>query len=178
MEREKRLLTKYANYPSLSEFSARPELTNASKWGATFGVTLLVGELIIEQVKHLHPEFGTVMRQLLILLLSELEHPQHDYLVEPLEKAIHLKLTNPDGTEIPEEKRAQQIRSIMKKLVESIAIVGTGYGIIETEEEGLSITPLGKRVLLHLMDASEFVEDMTKAHANFQSAKPKLSMMG
>src|SRR5271157_6337039 len=46
---ERRLLQKYADYPTLSEMASEPEaLMNGTKWGATFGVTVLVSGLIIE----------------------------------------------------------------------------------------------------------------------------------
>jgi len=46
-----RLLEKYAKYPTLSEFSFHPSLVGATKWGATFGVAIMVRALVIDQVR-------------------------------------------------------------------------------------------------------------------------------
>ena len=58
IEEEGKLLDRYAKYPTLTEFQLMPHLYDGTKWGATFGVTLLVGELIFEQLRISHPHFG------------------------------------------------------------------------------------------------------------------------
>jgi len=176
IEKEKVLLQKYVNYPTFSEFAASPAMYDGYKWGATFGVTLLVGELIFEQLRISHPHFGPVIRQLFILLLSELDHPQHAYLIEPLEKHLRFKVTTEGGEEVSQQQQHAFVRDLVNKFVETTVAVSDGYGIVEARPGGVAITPLGKRVLLHLVDASKFVEEMTKAHTKFQSIKPKLSM--
>ena len=55
---EKKLLDKYAKYPTLTEFQLMPNSYDGYKWGATFGVTLLVGELIFEQLKIVFVQVG------------------------------------------------------------------------------------------------------------------------
>jgi hypothetical protein len=47
MGEEKELLRKYANYPTLTEWEMMPNLRTGTKWGSTFGVTVLIGELIL-----------------------------------------------------------------------------------------------------------------------------------
>lgn len=176
IEKERVLLKKYANYPTFSEFSASPAIYNGYKWGATFGVTLLVGELIFEQLKSSHPHFGAVIRPLFVLLLSELENPQHEYLIEPLEKHLRFKVTNESGAPVPMAKQKTYVRDLVNQLADTMVALCDSYGLVKVKKGGVTITPLGKRVLLHLVDASKFVEDMTKAHAKFQTAKRKLSM--
>jgi hypothetical protein len=68
------------------------------------------------------------------------------------------------------------VRDLVNQFVETTVAISDGYGIVEAKPGGVAITPVGKRVLLHLVDASKFVEEMTKAHAKFQSIKPRLSM--
>lgn len=176
IEEEGKLLDRYAKYPTLTEFQLMPHLYDGTKGGATFGVTLLVGELIFEQLRISHPHFGPVIRQLFILLLSELDHPQHAYLIEPLEKHLRFKVTTEGGEEVSQQQQHAFVRDLVNKFVETTVAVSDGYGIVEARPGGVAITPLGKRVLLHLVDASKFVEEMTKAHTKFQSIKPKLSM--
>jgi hypothetical protein len=176
MEREKALLKKYVDYPTLSEFVATPSMYDGYKWGATFGVTLLVGELIFEQLKSAHPHFSPVIRQLFVLFLTELEHPQHEYLIEPLEKHLRFKITDETGGAVPADRQKAFVRDLVNQLADTIVALGESYGLIKVKKGGVAITPVGKRVLLHLLDASKFVEDMTKAHAKFQISRPKLSM--
>ena len=176
LDQEKAILDKYAKYPTLTEFQLMPSSFDGYKWGATFGVTLLVGELIFEQLKSSHPHFGGVIRPLFVLLLSELEDPQHEYLIEPLEKHLRFKITTENGEAVPLKKQKAYVRDLVSQLADTMVALCESYGIVKVKKGGVAITPLGKRVLLHLLDASKFVEDMTTAHAKFQTAKPKLSM--
>jgi len=173
---EKKLLEKYAKYPTLTEFQLMPNSYDGYKWGATFGVTLLIGELIFEHLRSAHQHFGPAIRQLFVLLLSELDHPQHEYLIEPLEKHLRFRVTDEAGEAVSEERQKAFVRDFVNQLANTMVALCEGYGLVKVRKGGVSITPLGKRVLLHLVDASKFVEDMTKAHAKFQTAKPKLSM--
>jgi hypothetical protein len=175
MAEEKKVLTKYAKYPTLTEYHFSPNCYDGSKWGATFGVTLLVGELIFEQLKSAHPPFSNISRQLFLLLMNELDNPQHEYLIEPLENALRFKVTS-NGTKVTKDKQKQFARGLINQFVDTAITLCSGYGLIKAKKGGVAITPLGKRVLLHLVDASKFIEDMTAAHSKFQTAKPKLSM--
>ena len=177
MEQEQRLLGKYASYPTLTEFAINPKTYDQGKWGATFGVALIVGELVFEQVRHMQPQFGSVLRQMFILLLNELDNPTHEYLVQPLEKSLKFEVTSEDGGEVPSEKQKLYVRSLVQGLIEDFIMVATEYGIVDTTEEGFFITEMGKRVLLHMLDVSKFIEEMLEAHGRFQSSKPKLSVV-
>jgi hypothetical protein len=176
MEEEKKLLTKYAQYPTLTEYQLLPNSYDGFKWGATFGVTLLVGEFIFEQLKMAHPHFTPVVRQLFVLFLSELDNPQHEYLIDPLEKSVKLFKITEEGKEVSPEKQKVIKRNLVNQFVETTVTLSEGYGIVKVKKGGVVITPLGKRLLLHLVDAAKFIEDMTQAHSKFQTSKPKLSM--
>jgi hypothetical protein len=156
---QKRLLEKYAGYPTLTEFAQDPQLTNVYKWGATFGVASLAGLLVVEEVRHLQPHFAAVARQLYFLLLKELDQPQHKYLVEALGKALKLPA-----------KSARSTNGLLARLVEAYAVVSIQFGLMSAAP-GLSLTPTGKRVLLHLADAQRFVEETAQAHAKVRPAE-------
>src|SRR5271157_336861 len=124
MADEKAILTSYANNPTLTEFSLVPSLRYGTHWGATFGVTLLVGELILEQVKAMQGMFEPVLRRMFLLLLMEMDKHQYQYLVEPLEKALKFRITKPDGGEVPPEVQKNYTRRLVASLVTDFVVVG------------------------------------------------------
>jgi hypothetical protein len=172
MADERKILEKYANNPTLTEFNLMPNLAAGTRWGATFGVTLLVGELILEQVKAMQGLFEPMLRRLFLILLMELDRPKHHYLVEPLEKALRFKINKPDGGPVPLEEQEAYRKRLVHNLAESFIIVSIEYGLVQTKSEGFQITNLGKRVLLHLLDAEKFVTLLVEAHARFQTIHP------
>src|SRR5271166_2806341 len=67
MKAESILLEKYGMNPTMTELNAMPHTPDlAIKWGATFGVALLVGELILEQVRQLQGTFEHALRGLYV----------------------------------------------------------------------------------------------------------------
>jgi hypothetical protein len=173
---ETKVLEKYAKYPTLTECQLMPNSYDGYKWGSTFGVTLLVGELIFKQLVAAHPQFTPAIRQLYIIFLTELDNPQHEYLIEPLEKCLKYTVTSESGEEFSIDKEKQFIRDLVTGMTDTMVAVSEGYGIIRVKKGGILLTPRGKRILLHLVDASKFVDEMTKAHTKFQANKPQFSM--
>jgi len=171
IEKEKELLGKYAKYPTFTEFQFTPSLSSGIKWGATFGVTLLVGELICEQLKVAYPSFNSIIRKLFIVLLSELDNPQHDYLIDSLEKHLTFQITAEDNQEIKPEQQKIIVHNLVNKFTETAVILSEAYGIVNVEERGVTITSTGRRVLMHLIDAMKFIDELTKAHTKFQSVE-------
>jgi hypothetical protein len=174
MADERHILEKYANNPTLTEFNLIPHLAGGTHWGATFGVTLLVGELVLEQVKAMEGKFEPLLRRLYLILLMELDKPKHNYLVEPLEKATNFKVTKPDGSPVPLEDQVAYKRRMIHHLVESYLVISLEYGIVESLQSGFVLTDLGKRVLLHLLDAEKFVTLLVEAHTRLQGIKPSI----
>jgi hypothetical protein len=180
MAEERKILEKYAKNPTLTEYNLIPNLKGGTHFGATFGVALLVGELILEQVKVMQGQFENVLRRAFLTLLIELDAPKHSYLVEPLEKAMKFTITRPDGSIPPPEEQAAHKRKMVQGLIETFLVVSVEYGIVsvveDVEERAYSyrLTNLGKRILLHLLDAEKFVALLVEAHTKFQTIRPKL----
>jgi hypothetical protein len=169
MAEEKKILTKYANNPTMTEFNILPNLKGGTHFGATFAVAVLVGELILEQVKAMQGKFKPVVHRMFMILLMELDRPKHKYLVEPLEKAMTFNVTKPDGSPVPLEEATAYKKRMVHSLVETFLIVCIEYGLVTTANQGYHITELGRRVLLHLLDAEKFVTLLVEAHHRFQS---------
>lgn len=166
----KRLLEKYATYPTLAEFAKSPKLANVYKWGSTFGVAALVGILVIEEVKTLQPRFTPALRQIFLLLLKELDNPQHKYLIDPLIQTLGVRVVIEN---VDTSMRGDFLRQAMSNLVESFVLVSMHFGVVTLMRGKVSLTPTGKRVLAHLADTARFIEEMGLAHTAFQKHKHK-----
>lgn len=178
MAEERKILTKYANAPTLTEFNEIPNLKGGTHFGATFGVTLLVGELILEQVKAMQGQFEPVLRRMFLIMLMELDNPKHTYLIEPLEKAMRFTITKPDGGPVPQDEQFVFKRKMVQGLAETFLIVAVEYGIVSVGDSDEQVhtyhlTELGRRILLHLLDAEKFVALLVQSHTRFQQARPK-----
>lgn len=169
------LLENYAKHLTFTEINALPpKKAEAMKWGATFGVSLLVGELILEQVKQIQGSFSNILRILYTLLLKELDNPQTPFMIDPLMKAVSMEITAPNREISPEERLAIKTKLIIQ-LVDTFATVSASYGIMEIYEgDKYALTPVGKRVLLHLIDIETYIQLLSEAHKRFQREKPIL----
>ncbi len=175
---QSRLLEKYAKYPTLSEFAFHPSLVGASYWGATFGVAIMVKTLILDPIRATMPVFAPFMRNIYMLVLKELNNPTHEFLIEPLEEAIKFRVTaGEDGEEVDNEKSKMLTRRLLYQAIESLLMISVQYGTVEAAPVGFCISDMGRRCLLHLVDADIFLNEMVEAHKRFQQQKPKLSFV-
>lgn len=173
-----KLLDKYAKYPTLSEFSFHPSLSGGTKWGATFGVAIMVKALIVDQIKATMPMFAPFMRNVYLIILKELNNPTHEFLIEPLEEVVKFRVTAGEGgEEINDDKSKMLTRRLLYQATERLLMISVQYGVVEAAPIGFAISDLGRRVLLHMIDADIFLNELTAAHKRFQSEKPKLSMI-
>lgn len=164
------LLEKYAKYPTMTEFNIMPNTADlAIKWGATFGVALLIGELVLEQVKQLQGTFEAALRPLFLLLLCELNSPKHDYMLDSLERAVKIELLDKSGAPLPLEKQTAVKRHLLRQLAEAFCLVSVSYGLMDAHEGGAySLTQIGRRVMLHLKDIQQYISIISEAHTRFQ----------
>jgi hypothetical protein len=172
---ERKLLNKYASYPSLTEWNLMPELHSGTKWGSTFGVTILVGELILENLRQLHAGFSlSILQKMFMAILGELNKPSTVYLVDSIHRMTNFNVERADGQPLDEKDKEAFVHQVLTQILESFVSISEKYGLVEEKGPGVSITPLGQRVLLHLKDASDFVIILTEAHTRLQTEKPRL----
>ena len=129
-------LEKYARYPTLTEYEKVPHLADGEKWGATFGVTALVGALILDHARRMIGVRSDLRLEYLRFL---------DALAAPGAAPIDMNALN-----------------------RVFAILSENYGIVWTSESQLSLTVAGKRVYLHLLDATKFVQEASEAAQKFK----------
>jgi hypothetical protein len=124
------LLEKYARYATFTEFKAMPHLADSEKWGATFGVTTLVGALIL------------LPAQTLLNTTESLKDVYVKYLIDM-------------------DSKTQAIK--MDKVYAVLTILSENHGIVWAKGEKISLTVVGKRILLHLLDAAKFIDEIVAA---------------
>jgi len=131
-----KVLEKYARYATLTEFKLTPNLADSEKWGATFGVTAIVGAIVLEQARQLL-RVQSDLRLEFLRFLADLD--------EQGKKPINMNALN-----------------------RIFAVLSESYGIVWVNDDKISLTVVGRRVYLHLLDAMKFVDDVTEATQKFQ----------
>lgn len=58
----------------------------------------------------------------------------------------------------------------MDALTRLFAMLSDSYGIIWTKDNAISLTVVGRRVYLHMLDAMKFVDDVAEASSKYQEA--------
>jgi hypothetical protein len=180
MKEESELLTSYAIRPTLSEWAYNGGLEGfyegQQTWGATFAVALLVGELILEQIRSMHPQFTPAIKGVFIQLLAAEAQMRTTLDEDELENIVmKFNIAKPDGSPIQDEGVKAKIQASLNDMVSTIIATGLEYGLFEDKGEGAHlITNLGVRVMLHMQDVMRFVATMAEAHKKFQSEAPAL----
>lgn len=172
MKEESELLRSYAMRPTLAEWAQQggPEVESTGTWGASFGVAILTGELVLEQIRQMHPQFAHAVRPIFLSLLtvtSQMKGAIDDGEIERV--VMKFQFTKPDGSPFEDEIK-DMIHKSIADVVQTIVATGVEYGLFEERESGAQqITELGQRVLLHMTDIQEFLGIMGEAHKRFQS---------
>lgn len=182
MKEESELLRSYAIRPTLTEWAYNGGINDlmpygsAQAWGATFAVAILTSELVLEQVRAMHPQFTPTIKSVFLQLLAAETQMKTTLSEGELEDVVmKFNVTKPDGTPIEDESIKKQIQAGLNDLVSTIVATGLEYGLFEDRGKGAHIiTNLGVRVLLHMQDTLRFVLVMSEAHKKFQSEVPAL----
>lgn len=182
MKEESELLTSYAIRPTLTEWVYNSGISDTNlfggtnAWGATFAVAILTSELVLEQVRAMHPQFAPTIKSVFLQLLAAETQMKTTLDEGELENVVmKFNVTKPDGTPINDESIKKQILAGLTDLVSTIVATGLEYGLFEDRGKGAHIiTNLGVRVLLHMQDTLRFVSVMAEAHKRFQSEAPAL----
>jgi hypothetical protein len=182
MKEESELLAVYAMRPTLTEWSIQGGLEQngfyegAATWGATFGVAILTSELVLEQIRKMHPQFSPAVKGVFLSLLTAESNVHTELNSSELEHiAMNFNVTKLDGSPIEDEGVQENIKASLNDMVQTIVATGLEYGIFEERNKGSHmITEVGIRVLLHMQDVQKFVGIMTEAHGRFQSEAPAL----
>jgi hypothetical protein len=170
MARERELLEKYSNLATLIEHERYPGLRGGMQAGATFGVTTIIGEVLLANIRVLCPAFARAHRSLIFIMLNEISKPSSDDndLVDTFMRSMAIELKK-DDWEITAQERQRLLRAMMTPLAEAMVRVSIKYGLIESiDDEGYTITSLGTRVMLHLYSAQKFIEAIAEAHTRLQ----------
>jgi hypothetical protein len=177
MKDEANLLKTYAFRLTLTEWAMGGVTAgNTAQWGATFGVALIVGELILAQVNSMHPGYGAAIKGFFVNLLA-LENRLRlngDDTSEIDGLVMNFNVTKKDGTPVDDEATKTKIRKGLHEVLHTILAAGIEYGLFEETETGHQITKTGHRVMLHMHDVQTFVETLAAAHARFQNEVPAL----
>jgi len=171
LKRTKELITHYAVLPTLSEFTRNPAQAAINKWGASFGVSSIIGTVILKTLMDSFPEFSTSVKPIFIKVLRELymahennENNKEQSMMERVMENLNFSIRDKNGHDILGEKRDKVIRNRVALLLEVVAKVLEDYGMtmVEREDDQISssITPLGIRVYLHIIDVDQYIQDV------------------
>ena len=167
------LLNNYASLPTLTEFAASPVRGDIAKWGGSFGVSVLIGTVILKTLVDSFPEFNTSVKPIFIKVLRELyvanqnkdkEATEEQSMMERVMENLNFSIKDKQGVEILGEQRNKIIRNRVALLLEVIAKILEDYKLTnvtrEDDQIASSITPLGIRVFLHIVDVERYIEEV------------------
>jgi len=163
-----RLLSSYAAMPTLTEHEKSEHIQGAYKKGATFGVALIVGEMLLKQL-HTMVETDSDMDLLMLIMLLREVAPG----VNPAELLMQYIQFDFSNKQLTEDERREKSEGILGPVATILSSLAETYELIDgVGPFNLTVTPLGKRVALHLVDVYQFANAIVAAHHRF---KPTLA---
>jgi hypothetical protein len=178
------LLHNYASLPTLSEFAASPVRGDIAKWGGSFGVSVVIGTVVLKTLVESFPEFNTSVKPIFIKVLRELyvahESKAEDAtgeqsMMERVMENLNFSIKDKNGREILGEQRTKIIRNRVALLLEVIAKILEDYKLTnvtrEDDQISSSMTPLGIRVFLHIIDVERYTEEVALMYRDLSVKK-------
>lgn len=178
------LLNNYASLPTLTEFAGTPGRADIAKWGGSFGVSVVIGTVILKTLVDSFPEFNTSVKPIFIKVLRELyvayenkdkEATEEQSMMERVMENLNFSIKDKQGREILGEQRNKIIRNRVALLLEVIAKVLEDYKLTnvtrEDDQIASSITPLGIRVFLHIVDVERYIEEVALIYRDLSIKK-------
>lgn len=177
------LLFKYAHLPTLTEFEKNPKgELNGFVWGSSFAVASIVGSVFLNSWSEVFPEFKNIIRSMMMRVLEEQadakdgEIDSRPPMIERLLPSLKFQIRDQNGVEILGETRDKLIYDRVASLLQLMAQVMISYGILELDSEegdagGLAakLTPLGRRVLLHLQDVENYIHEVSQLYPKLKN---------
>lgn len=171
------LIKNYANHPSFSEFSGIQGLELGVKWGSSFGVDILIRDILLSHgtlgfIRNLNTPRG------IHLFLSFLKFATEGE--ESVLKVLRSSLAC--NIDCIDKIKAQgiDVSIFLDRLLEEtemafISLAHT-YGLISPIEGsvGANFTPLGARVFIHMQDMVTFRNRVATAHERLAKSRPSM----
>ena len=172
------LLFRYASLPTLKEFELNPKgVLDGFSWGASFGVAAIVGSVFLNSWSEIFPEFKNIIRAVMMRVLEEQSKAEKEEdstpMIDRILPDMKFSIRDQNGVEIVGEQRNKIMYSRVAALLQLMAQVLVTYGILELDEEEMDLgeeqisaklSPLGRRVFLHLKDVEEYVAQISELY--------------
>jgi hypothetical protein len=172
------LFHNYASLPTLTEYAQNPTLTRDATWGGSFGVSSVLGTVILRSLVESFPEFSVSVKPIFIKVMKELYSPEDGEdrsMMERVMDNLNFSIRDKGNKEILGEQRDRIIKNRVALLMEVIAKVMADYGLVEInkQEDNIetSITPLGIRVYLHIIDVERYINEMSTVYKELANKK-------
>jgi hypothetical protein len=167
------LLEKYLQAPSLLESAALSDLAENSFQGGSFAVAIILGASILSPLAQMVPVLAGASKPLFQFILSEASSPEGTNLKSLQEqslKNIALKAVDQQtGAEILDAKAHYAVESQVSALVELALEMNLHNKYILKNEDTFTITPLGTRVLAHMVALDSWMKDISEAQATLRN---------
>jgi hypothetical protein len=176
------LLFKYASMPTISEHEKAEGNLDGFEMGS-FGVSAIVGSVFLNTWSEIFPEFKNIIRSVMMKVLEEQaeeeEEPNPTPMIERILPAMKFVIRDQNGVEIIGEQRDKLIYNRVATLLQLMAQVLVNYSVLELDEEegeleedgqiAAKLTPLGKRVLVHLQDVEAYIQTVSELYPKLRN---------
>lgn len=161
------LLNRYLQAPSLLEQDALHNLSENSTPGASFSVAILLGASVFSPLSQMVPMMANTVKPLFQYILTRMSDEGGASAADLMEesiKSINVRASDQTtGAQILDPERQFAVAEQVSALV-GIALDMSIHQKFSTAEEGVStITPLGSRVLAHMVALDTWMKDISEA---------------